>query len=143
MALSDTAVLLEGQIQNANPADIITKSADEDITFGKVVSRGTGAALGTADVLGISVRSLMAAMDSDGEAFFPANGGQGVPILRRGYIGVVATEGATAGATAYVDADTGAFYASADTNTNATEVSGIVYEEDADAGDVVVVRINL
>lgn len=132
---------VEGQQANLNPTDKITLPAGEDLTFGKLVSRVSGEAkLGTDAPCGVTVRSLANAMSRSNEVIIAAHAGRGVTVMRSGYIFVKTISAVVQGETCLVTS-AGEFTGVATSDT--TEIAGLVFEDDAIAGAVVVVRVSL
>ncbi len=136
--------LTEGQVVNCNPKDITNRSAAVELPFGRLVSKDANGEfiLGNTAPVGVTVKSLVQALQRDGSAtVYPAGSALGANVMRKGYIAVLVLDGCIDGNDVFVSDTTGEFRAT--TDTGFTQLVGATFESNAAAGGLASVRIDL
>lgn len=127
-------------------ADIISRLAEGDIEFGRVVSRGTDPdnqvvpGNGVTTVMGLSVRDLAREVDNNGDSLYVDE--SVAAVMKKGYMWVTVLDaGAPDDALYFVNA-TGEIGVGAP-GAGQTALTGVNLETTVGAGELAIVRVNL
>lgn len=142
------AIAYAGLVYAQAPKDIISRKVETaaGIAFGVVVSRGTDADSqcllgGTADILGITVRSLDREADDAAGAIEYAEL-ETAAIMREGYIWAVCPTGCVPGDLVNFVEATGVLDSGAPAGTGETGLDDCYWDSTAAAGALGIIRVN-